>query len=114
MRTEINEIEGYFKSKYPVLLDFMETTLWPDVDGFNPIELLHRIAYFGHPSRSDELIEELKSIHSDSELTDLEIARMFNRENIGHPYEVVTETNAKDFCFSIQESLRFIVSLKKA
>jgi hypothetical protein len=106
-------LETRFKSKYPVLFDFMETTLWPDVDGFNPIALLHQMAYYGHPEYSKNLIDNLKAISQDDSFENEEISSLFNREEIGHPYEVVNPGNAKDFCFSMSEALVFIVSLKK-
>lgn len=66
----------------------METTLWPDVDGFNPIELLHQFAYYDHPDRVRKMIEELRSIFSDENIRDEEISGLFNKEDIDHPYRV--------------------------
>src|SRR3954462_14034325 len=108
----MKEIEAKLKSDYPILWDFMETTLWPDVDGYNPIDLLHRIAYNGHPERSGKLIQELEALSKDDAFSNEDIARHFNGEDIGHPYEVVNGGNAKDFCLCMSESLAFIISLR--
>lgn len=102
----------YFKRQYPWLYNFMETSLWPDVDSFNPIESMHRYAYYDHSDSTRNMIEELKTLYSDDNISNEDISKIFNKEDIGHPYEVVNKDNAKDFCYSIYESLKFVNTLK--
>jgi hypothetical protein len=109
----MNEFETRFKSKYPTLWDFMETSLWPDVDGNNQILLLHQIAYFDDPTPAQKLVEELKALSTDNVIQGHEIASLFNQAGIDPPYQVVNPENAKAFCHNISESLAFIISLRK-
>ncbi len=51
-------------------------------------------------------------MYTDVGITNKEISALFNREGVGHPYHVVMEGNAKDFCFSMQESMALVKNRK--
>ncbi|XYH96308.1 hypothetical protein ACMHYB_52440 [Sorangium sp. So ce1128] len=106
-------IEPVFQARYPQLCHFLQTTLWPDVDGFNAIALLHQAAFFSPPETARRLIAELRALSADPEIRGEEVSGLLNQEDIDHPYRVVTPANAKDFCYSMQESMELILSLKK-
>lgn len=96
---------------YPVLYDFLYTTLWPGSDGTNVINLLVRVAWFGHPDRTRRLIDELKRVADDAEYPPQPLSELFNQE-IHHP--LVTPDNAKLFCVSMAETLEFVVERREA
>jgi hypothetical protein len=108
----MEEIESRLKAGYPKLSHFLEDFLWQEADGNNPIELFHRVVYFGSQEYAGKWVEELKAISHDDAFSNEDISRLFNKNESGHPYEVVNTENAKDFCFSMSESLAFILSLK--
>ena len=71
-RVMVNDMaadEERLRLDYPVLYDFLYTTLWPGGDGTNVINLLVRVAWFGHPDRTRQLIDELKRVAEDAEYT---------------------------------------------
>jgi len=100
-----------FRLDYPILYDFMYTTLWPDVDGTNVINLLVRVSWFGHPDRSRSLIDELKSVAEDAEYPPPRLSELFNRENESG---LVTPDNARLFCVWMAETLEFVVERRAA
>lgn len=100
-----------FPSDYPVLHDFMYTTLWPDVDGTNVVLLLVGVTWLAHPDRARRLIDELKRVADDPEYPRHRLSELFNRENC---YPLVTPANAKIFCASMAETLEFVVERRGA
>ena len=103
--------EEQLRRDYPVLHDFLYTTLWPASDGTNVINLLVRVTWSGHPDRSRQLIEEFKRIANDAEYSPRRLSELFNEE-IHHP--LVNPENAKLFCASMAETLEFVVERRVA
>jgi hypothetical protein len=95
-----------FRLDYPVLYDFLDTVLRPGGDGTNVINLLVRVAWFGHPDRTRRLIDELLRIAEDAGCPPQQLSELFNQE-IHHV--LVTPDNAKLFCVSMAETLDFVV-----
>jgi len=93
---------------YPILYDFMYTTLWPDVDGANVILLLVGVTWLAHPDRAKGLVAELKRVAADDDYSPEQLSKLFNEDSY-RPYIVVTPENAKDFCVSMAETLEFVV-----
>jgi hypothetical protein len=101
----IEEIESRLKAGCPKLFHFLEDFLWQEADGNNPIDLFHRVVYFGSQEYAGKWVEELKAISHDDAFSNEDISRLINKNEAGHPYEVVNKKSAKDFWFSVSESL---------
>jgi hypothetical protein len=93
--------------RYPQLFNFLETTLWPDVDGVNLLELLHRCMRHGSAENVSRLVEEFERIADDHRFSVDELVSMFTT---GVPVTVhpVTKESARSFTRMLGFYLRYL------
>jgi hypothetical protein len=99
--------DAEFKNSYPTLWDFLETTLWPDVDNDNLFEMLHRTMKFGPAEWTKRTVEEFQKLSDDDRFDRVYLAELFNRE-IGSRYRVFSQDNARELLWTLAQYLRYL------
>lgn len=78
-------VDDDLRERYPALYEFFSTTLWPDVDGDNLLELLHRVLAHWHPERVRSIVAELGQLREDTLLDDEDLVEVLTRRTGARP-----------------------------
>ncbi len=96
-----------FAASYPNIWNFLDSTLWPDVDSYNLFVMLHRVMKHGHPDGTAQLVEEFKRLSGDDRVDASRLADLFGRE-LPPIYQVVNIQNAKQMIYTLAEYLEYL------
>jgi hypothetical protein len=104
----LNMTDAEFSQRYPVIWDFLDTTIRPDVDGYNLLEMLDRVLRRAHPDRAKRLVAEFESLSRDHTISPEDLETIFNIE-LESPYKIIQRANARDVIYSLAEYLRYLL-----
>lgn len=93
--------------RYPSLFNFLDTTLWLDVDGVNLLELLHRTLRHAAPPRASQLVDEVEALANDRRLSDAALAELLTR-GVPPAMHAVTPESARSFVRMLGGYLRYL------
>jgi hypothetical protein len=99
--------ETRFQAAYPVIHDILETTLRPDVDSYNLLEVLHRILLRAHPERAKVLVEEFDRLSKDDSFSAAELTAIFNQD-VPPECALMQESTVAAVIFSLAEYMRYL------
>lgn len=99
--------EARFRAAYPVIHDILETTIRPDVDSYNLLEVLHRILLRAHPDRAKALVEEFDRLSKDDSFSAEELTEIFNQD-VPPECALMHEATVAAVIFSLAEYLRYL------
>lgn len=93
--------------RHPQLFNFLETTLWLDVDGVNLLELLHRTMRYSPSANAQRLVEDLERLVDDTAFSDEELTSLFTT-GVPVAYHAVTTESVRSFLQMLAEYLRYL------
>jgi hypothetical protein len=104
----VKAIDSLFKSRYPVLYDFLESFYWLKEDGANLVKLLYQVLVRAHPDRAKAMVAEFQKLADDRDISDDDIVDLFMR-GTRSPYRIMNVSNARDVLFCLGEFLGHVM-----
>jgi hypothetical protein len=107
----MTDVEERVAQEYPDIAQFVRTTLWPDVDGHNLLELLHRVLRHWDPAFALGLVEDLERLSEDDSFTPGELADLFSRD-LSPRFVMLDEHTAKAVVRVLAGYLRYLYDVE--
>ena len=104
--------ETRFRATYPVIHHLLDSTIRPDVDSYNLLEMLHRILLRAHPARAKALVAEFDRLWKDESFSDEDLTEIFNRD-VPPECALMHESTVRAVLFSLAEYLRYLYTHEK-
>ena len=104
--------ETRFRAIYPVIHNILDSTIRPDVDSYNLLEVLHRILLRAHPERAKALVAEFEQLWKDDSFSDEELTKIFNQD-VPPECALMHESTVRAVLFSLAVYLRYIYGHEK-
>jgi hypothetical protein len=106
------DLEARVLDAYPDLAQFLRTTLWPNVDGDNLLELLHRVMRHWNPAFVRGLVADVERLSGDESFTRSEIVDLFSRD-VAAKYVMLDEHTAHAVLRVLAGYLRYLYDVEQ-
>jgi hypothetical protein len=104
--------ETRFRAGYPVIHNILDSTIRPDVDSYNLLEVLHRILLRAPADRAKALLDEFDRLWKDDSFADEELTEIFNLE-VPAECALMHESTVRAVLFSLAGYLRYLYRHEK-
>ena len=105
------DLEARAGAAYPDLTHFLRTTLWPGVDGWNLLELAHRVMRHWNPTFARGFVRDVEGLAADASFSDAELVELFSR-NFPADWVVLDEHTARAVLRVLAGYLRYLYDVE--
>jgi hypothetical protein len=103
--------EQRFSEQYPSLYHFLEVNIWTGVDGYNLLEMFHRVMRYSHHDEVRNLVLETQRLVSDTSLADSAIVELFNRD-VPAEFQIMNAPNCRALLNTLAGFLTYLFDVE--